>query len=259
MNTMKYVIPFLLLVCVTGRLSAQEFKVTVENTKDGQLALDDFPNDFTVEGYSGTEIVVTADGGDFAPPERAKGLKPVYGGGTDNTGMGLYMEKNGNKVSFRCLLPIHKSANYHLRVPENLALKIHQECNRSGTTTISNMKNEVDYDGCSEVNLKNVTGPLVVSTVNGGVNVVFSEISKDKPISIASVNGEVDVTIPAKAAVDLEMSTVNGNMYSDFDLPQDNKSMRKVGGSSVHAALNGGGTELKLHGVNGNIYLRKGQ
>ncbi|HLX66376.1 MAG TPA: hypothetical protein VKR41_05250, partial [Puia sp.] len=141
MNTMKYVIPFLLLVCITGRLSAQEFKVTVENTKDGQLALDDFPGDFTVEGYSGTEIVVTSDGGDFAPPERAKGLKPVYGGGTDNTGMALYMEKNGNKVSFRCLLPIQKSATYHIKVPENLALKIHQECSRSGTTTIQNMKN----------------------------------------------------------------------------------------------------------------------
>jgi hypothetical protein len=259
MNTMKYVIPFLLLVCITGRLKAQEYKVTVENTRDGQLTLDDFPGDFSVEGYSGTEIIITAEGEDFAPPERAKGLKPVYGGGTDNTGMALYMEKNGNKVSFRCLLPIHRSANYHLRVPENLALKVHQECNRSGTTKIQNMKNEVDYDGCSEVNLKNVTGPLVISTVNGGVNVVFSEISKDKPISIVSVNGEVDVTIPAKAGVDLEMSTVNGNMYSDFDLPQDSKHMPRVGGSSVHASLNGGGTELKLHGVNGNVYLRKGQ
>jgi lia operon protein LiaG len=259
MNTMKYVIPILLLVCITGRLRAQEYKVTVENTKDGQLALDDFPGDFTIEGYSGTEIVISADGGDFAPPERAHGLKPVYSGGTDNTGLALFMEKNGNKVSFRCLLPITKGATYHIKVPENLALKIHQECNRSGTTTISNAKNEVDYEGCSEVNLKNVTGPLVISTVNGGVNVVFSEISKDKPISIVSVNGEVDVTIPAKAAVDLEMSTVNGNMYSDFDLPQDTKNMRRVGGSSVHAALNGGGTGLKLHGVNGNVYLRKGQ
>jgi lia operon protein LiaG len=259
MNTMKYVIPFLLLVCVTGRLSAQEFKVTVENTKDGRLELDEFPSDLPIEGYTGTEIIITATSRDFTPPERAKGLKPVYGAGTDNTGIALYMEKNGNTVSFRCLLPITKGANYHIKVPENLALKIHQECWRSGTATIQNMKNEVDYDGCSEVNLKNVTGPLVISTVNGGVNVVFSEISKDKPISIASVNGEVDVTIPAKAGVDLEMSTVNGNMYSDFDLPQDNKSMRRVGGSSVHATLNGGGTELKLHGVNGNVYLRKGQ
>jgi lia operon protein LiaG len=168
------------------------------------------------------------------------------------------MEKNGNKITFTCLLPITKDANYHVKVPENLALKIHQDCARGGTTTIQNMKNEVDYDGCSEVNLKNVTGPLVVSTINGGVNVVFSEISKDKPISIASINGEVDVTIPAKAGVDLEMSNINGNMYSDFELPQESKSMRRVGGNSIRAALNGGGTGLKLSGVNGNVYLRKG-
>jgi DUF4097 and DUF4098 domain-containing protein YvlB len=120
------------------------------------------------------------------------------------------------------------------------------------------MKSEVDFDGCHEVILKNVTGPLVISTISGGVNVVFSEISKDKPISIAAVSGEVDVTIPAKAGVDLEMSNVSGNMYSDFDLATDNKNMRRVGGNSVRTTLNGGGTDLKLHSVSGNIYLRKG-
>jgi len=255
---MKYVIPFLLLVCIAGRLSAQEYKVTVENTKEGKLTLDDFPSDLPIEGYSGTEIIISTESGEFSPPDRARGLKPVYSGGTDNTGIALNMEKNGSSVSFRCLLPITRSASYRIKVPENLALKIHQSCARGGTVTIQNMKNEVDYDGCSEVNLKNVTGPLVVSTVNGEVNVVFSEISKDKPISIASVNGPVDVTIPAKAGVDLEMSNVNGNMYSDFDLPQDNKDMRRVGGNSIRTTLNGGGTELRLHSVNGNIYLRKG-
>jgi hypothetical protein len=255
---MKYVIPFLLAFCITGRLSAQEYKVTVENTKEGQLELDNFPGDIPVEGYSGNEIIISAESGSFDPPDRAKGLKPVYGTGTDNTGIAVFMEKNGNKVSFRCLLPITKSAGYRIKVPENFALKIHTECARGGTATIQNMKNEVDYDGCSEVSLKNVTGPLVVSTINGGVTVVFSEISKDKPISIASINGPVDVTIPAKAGVNLEMSNHNGNMYSDFDMVQDKHNMQRVGGNTVRATLNGGGTDLKLQSVNGNIYLRKG-
>lgn len=257
---MKYVIPILLAVCFTARLSAQEYKVSVENTKDGELTLDDFPSDLPIVGYSGNEIIISHDGERFETPERAKGLKPVYGGGTDNTGIALFMEKNGNKVSFRCLLGIGKDADYRVRVPENLALKIHRSCEKGGGTTIENMKNEVEFDGCHEVNLKNVTGPLVISTIDGGVNVVFSEISKDKPISIASISGEVDVTIPATAAVDLEMSNMSGNMYSDFDINQDSKSnMRRVGGGVVRAALNGGGTELKLHSINGNIYLRKGQ
>lgn len=258
MNKMKYMIPLLLSVFVTGPSMAQEFKVTVENTKEGQLSLEDFPGDLPIEGYSGNEIIITSTSGRFETPERAKGLKPIYGGGTDNTGLALSMEKNGNKVSFHCLLPITQRADYRIKVPDNLVLKIHRGCEKGGETSVQNIKNEIDFDGCHEIKLKNVTGPLVVSTINGGVDVVFSEISKDKPISIATVNGEVDVTLPAKAGIDVDMSTVNGNMYSDFDFPQDSKDMHRVGGSSIHGQLNGGGTDLKLSTVNANIYLRKG-
>jgi hypothetical protein len=258
MNKMKYIIPFFLAVFAAGPSMAQEYKVTVENTKDGQLTLEGFPGDLPIEGYSGNEIIITAVSGRFDPPDRAKGLKPIYDGGTDNTGIALAMEKNGNKVSFLCLLPITKHGDYRIKVPDNFALKIHRECDRAGETTVQNIKNEIDFDGCHHVNLKNVTGPLVVSTISGGVDVVFSEISKDKSISIASISGEVDVTIPAKAGVDVDLSTVSGNMYSDFDFAQDKKDMRRVGGGSIHSQLNGGGTDLKLSNVSGNIYLRKG-
>jgi hypothetical protein len=258
MNKMKYFIPILLTVFVWKQSVAQEFKMTVENSKDAQLSLDDFPGDLPIEGYSGNEIIITSTSGRFDTPDRAKGFKPVYGGGTDNTGIALAMEKNGNKISFRCLLPITKGADYHVKVPDNLMLRIHRDCERGGETTIQNIKNEIDFDGCHQIHLKNVTGPLVISTISGGVDVVFSEISKDKPISIASISGEVDVTLPAKATIDLEMSTINGNMYSDFDLAADSKNMKKVGGNSIRTQLNGGGTDLKLSVISGNIYLRKG-
>jgi hypothetical protein len=185
-------------------------------------------------------------------------LKPVYGGGTDNTGIALAMEKNGNKVTFRCLLPITRGADYRLKVPENFAIRIRRDCARGGETTIQNIKNEIDFNGCNSLTLKNVTGPLAVSTISGSVDVVFTEISKDKPISIVTVSGEVDITLPAKAPVELEMSTVSGSMYSDFDFPASNNNMRRVGGSSVHSELNGGGTALRTSSVSGNIYLRKG-
>lgn len=256
---MKYVVPFFLAAWMAVPCAAQEFKVTVENTKDGQVELDDFTGDLPVEGYSGNEIIITSTSGRFEVPERAKGLKPIYGGGgTDNTGIGLEMDKNGNKVSFHCLLGLSKEGDYHVKVPDNLVVRIHRSCEKGGETTIQNFKNEIDFDGCHEVSLKNVTGPLVVSTISGGVTVVFSDISKDRPISIAAISGEVDVTLPAKAAVNLEMSTMSGGMYSDFDFPADNKDMRKVGGGEVRAQLNGGGTDLKVSSISGNIYLRKG-
>ena len=99
----------------------------------------------------------------------------------------------------------------------------------------------------------------MISTISRNVNVVFAEISKDKPISIASVSGEVDVTMPAKAGFNLEMGTVSGNMYSDFDFPAAKEgNMERVGGSTIRAKLNGGGIDLRLHSVSGSVYLRKG-
>jgi DUF4097 and DUF4098 domain-containing protein YvlB len=239
-------------------VSAQDLKIAVENNKEARLTINNFTGDLPIEGYNGNEIIVTVAHGHFETPEKAKGLKPVYGGGVDNTGIGLAMEKNGNSVTLTCLLSFGQDVSYRLKVPENIALKIERDCPRGGETTISNIKNEIELKSCQEVSLKNVTGPLVINTISGGINVVFTEISKDKPISLAAISGDVDVTLPAKSAVDLELSTISGNMYSDFDLASTYKDMRRVGGGNIRTQLNGGGTSLKLRAISGNIYLRKG-
>jgi lia operon protein LiaG len=256
---MKYILPLCIALFTAGVSRAQEFKVTVENTKDGKLVLDGFTDNLPIEGYSGNEIIVTASRHEFDASERSKGLKAIYAAGTDNTGIAVEMEKNGNRVTLTCLLPVSQGAKYMIKVTENLALEIDRECNKGGETNIQNMKNEIDFKGCDDIGLKNVTGPLVVSTVNGGVNVTFSDLNKDKPISLSSVNGEVDVTVPAKAGFDLEMATTNGRMYSDFDIPAPaTKDLKRVGGNSIRSQVNGGGIALKLHTTNGNVYLRKG-
>lgn len=259
MNTMKkYILPLLVALSIGSLAHAQEFKVQAANTRDAKLTLEGFPDNLPIEGYAGTEIIVTTNSHDFDPDERSKGLKPIYAAGVDNTGLGIAMEKSGNHVSLRCLLPFNKGGDYKIKVPENMALDITRECAHGGETTISNIKNEIEFKGCHDISLKNVTGPLVISTIGGNVNVTFTDISKDKSLSIASVSGEVDVTLPAKAGFNLEMGTNSGNMYSDFDFPATNNDMRRVGGGNIRAQINGGGVELKLHSVSGSIYLRKG-
>jgi len=255
---MKYILPFCIALLFAGVTRAQEFKIQVENNKDGKLILDDFNGELPIEGYSGNEIVINPTSGRFETPEQAKGLKPVYASGTDNTGIGVYMEKNGNRITLRCLLPFTKRGSYRIRVPENLAIEIERDCAGSGLTTISNIRNEIDFKGCHDIDLKNVSGPLVISTISGSVNVAFSELSKDKSISIATVSGSLDVTLPAKASFNLEMGTVSGNMYSDFDLQSSKDDMRRVGGGNLRAQVNGGGVDVKLTTVSGSVFLRKG-
>ncbi len=257
MKKMKYILPLVLALSISSLARAQEFKVQADNTKEARLTLDGFTDNQHIEGYSGTEVIISTSSHDFEPNERSKGLKPIYATGVDNTGVGIAMEKSGNHISLHCLLPRNKGVEYKIKVPENMALDITRDCAGGGETTISNIKNEIEFKGCHDISLKNVTGPLVISTISGNVNVTFTEISKDKSISIASVSGEVDVTLPAKAGFNLEMGTVSGNMYSDFDFPASNNDMRRVGGSNVRAQLNGGGVDVKLNSVSGNVYLRK--
>jgi lia operon protein LiaG len=236
-------------------LSAQDYKIAVQNSKEGKLTLSNFPSDLPVEGYSGNEIIIVSDMA--KPPGRAKGLQPVYAAGTDNTGMGVSIEKNGNQITLLCLLPITKSASYTIKVPDNFSVKVDNECGHSGDVHISNIKGEVDVKNCHSIDLKNVLGPVVLSTISGDVELSFNDVSKDRPISIASISGEIDITLPAKAAVDIEMETISGSIYSDFDFSSDSKALKRIGGNSVKGQLNGGGVDFKITNVSGNIYLRK--
>jgi lia operon protein LiaG len=259
MKKLNYILLMTVLLCCFYAGSAQDFKVTVENTKDGKIILNDFSGPLPIEGYDGKEIIVTNLNSEFkSAPDRAKGLKPVYAAGTDNTGIGLYMEKDGNRISFRCLLPITHGADYRIKVPNNFAVKVKSECGKGGNITVDDIRNEVEVSACHSIKVRRVTGPLVLSTISGNIDVTFTEVNKDKPISIAAVSGEIDVTLPAKTPVNLEMQTVSGNMYSDFEFPVNDKQMKKIGGSSVDTQLNGGGVDLKINNVSGNIYLRKG-
>ena len=248
----------LVLLVASNNLMAQEYKVAVENTKETKLTLTDFTGDLPIEGYSGNEVIITnMSGHNDGPPERAKGLKPIYAAGTDNSGIGVSVEKSGNQITISCLLPFTKRGDFKIKVPENLALNITSGCERNNTLNIKGMRGEIEINNCHDIDLKNVTGPLVLNTISGSITVTLSSVVKDKPTSIASVSGDVDVTMPANAAVDLEMETISGSIYSDFEIAPPKGQMKRVGGSSIKSPLNGGGGELKLHVISGNIYLRK--
>ena len=244
------------LVLLSPTLKAQDFKIPVP--AGATINIQDFPGDVPIEGYSGSDVIISGQE-PIQVPDRAKGLKPIYPGGEDNTGHGVAVEKNGDQITIRYLLPLtQESRAYKIRVPESVYLKFKSGCERQTNLTLSNLKGEVDADVCGNIKLKSVSGPLVLSTINGNVEVTFSTVSKDKPISIATINGEIDVTLPASTPANIEMSNIQGNMYSDFDFHSDDKNMKKVGGGSVHAQINGGGVDIKLRTINGNIYLRKG-
>ncbi len=258
MKTLKISIITLLLLLPGGLLIAQDYKIAVPNTKDGKVVLKGFSGDLPVEGYAGNEILITSATGRIEPPERAKGLKPIYPSGTDNTGIGVSVEKNGNTVIITCLVPFTRETDYTMKMPENLAIEIEAGCENSSNITITGIKNEITVKNCHDINLKNVTGPLVLSTIAGNIEISFGSITADKPFSINSISGDVDVTLPVKTAVNIELSTISGGFYSDFEIPGTKEYLKRIGGNHINFDLNGGGFKFSIVTVSGNVYLRKG-
>jgi lia operon protein LiaG len=281
MKRLKYILAILTIVSSQTYMRAQDYKIPVENTKDIKLTLDDFMGSLPIEGYEGKEIIITPTV--FSPentslPAKSKGLKQVYPYGTDNTNLGLDVEKNGNQVHITCLAPLFRKAEYKIRVPNNLALKIESGCERQAKISIRDMNNEIEITACLSINLKNIHGPLVLANINGDITVENLTSVKDEPISIATISGnikiqvneltakqpitittisgEIDLSLPVKTSANLVISTISGGVYSDFDLSGNNKQGKK-GESNVNTLLNGGGFDLTLTTISGNIYLRK--
>ncbi len=254
---MKKLIFSLLVSVVASVTPAQEYKFKVENISESKLVLPDFFGEVTIEGYSGNEVIFSTQ--NYAKPsERSKGLKPVYANGTDNTGLGLGVVKNGNVVTVNYLLPLARTADFTIKVPSNLAISIKKQCLSGHGIQVSNLSGDIEISACNDILVKDVTGPVVLSSISGNIEVVFSTIRQAKPISISTISGEIDITMPGNTPADIELKTMSGEMFTDFDLTfVEKEKLKYVGGSNLKSIINGGGVSIFVQSISGNIYLRK--
>lgn len=92
---------------------------------------------------------------------------------------------------------------------------------------------------------------LSMETINGNIEIRGLE----SDISINSINGFVDIAYSTQAKADLTFSTINGEIYTDFDISKKGNLTKYS--KSIKSSLNGGGAELELETINGDIYFRK--
>ncbi len=117
---------------------------------------------------------------------------------------------------------------------------------------------EIDADNQNgKIRLSKVSGAVVAHALNGEMFVDFDRIPSGRPMSFVSMNGDVDVTLPADARARLRMKTQNGALYTDFDLRVDSPKLGPGQGSTISGSINGGGPEYVLTSINGKVFLRK--
>jgi DUF4097 and DUF4098 domain-containing protein YvlB len=113
--------------------------------------------------------------------------------------------------------------------------------------------NSVDMDLYFEVKVpKDIE--LEIETISGDIE-LKNVLGK---MDINTISGFIDVTLPVKHNADLELSTISGAMYSDFEFNKEkNNGYHHYGKRDLSKKLNSGGTKIYLETISGDIYLRK--
>ncbi|MEP0985830.1 DUF4097 family beta strand repeat-containing protein [Ekhidna sp.] len=259
---MKTIIAGLILL-TSVNVMAQEKNFTYQvkgNAAETWLEIENLFADIKIEGTSGSEIKIESKNYKGLP-EKAKGLKPLSATGPENTGIGLSISQDGNKISLSGAHRKADDADYTLYLPKNLKVKINYNSWQAGDVVIKGMAGEVEAKSqVGDLKFIDVTGPIVAHTLSSDLEVTFTSLSSMSPSSLSSTSGDIDVTFPGSVKGTFKMSTVSGGVYTgfDFDFGEDAK-LNRVGGQNATGKLNGGGVEVTLRTVSGDIYVRKAE
>lgn len=96
-----------------------------------------------------------------------------------------------------------------------------------------------------------------VSSVNGSVKARMGRADWDGALGISTVNGSIDLEVPANMSTDVKFSSVNGSLESDLPLTITRNSGR-WGPKNMEGRIGNGGRELNVNTVNGSLHIRSG-
>ena len=97
------------------------------------------------------------------------------------------------------------------------------------------------------------TGLAEASTVNGSVYVEMGRADWSDELEFTTVNGKITLIMPSQLSTEVQASTVNGEIESDYPVLVTGK----FGPRRMRGTIGSGGRSLNLSTVNGGIKLRK--
>ncbi|MFC2160236.1 DUF4097 domain-containing protein [Acidobacteriota bacterium] len=266
-------------------------KVTVPFSNPGQpgfIEVNVQRGSIIVTGYNGNEVIIEAtlreskiiEFGEEIPAkidrmlgraqkqleksDKTAGLKKLSLPGST----GLSVEEKDNRMEIRTRT-LKNSVDLVIQVPFSTSLDISSLM--GGEIEVDNVKGEIEASNMTgAIKLLSISGTVLANSMNGGIEVTFSQVDPDKPMSFSTMNGDIDVTLPASTKANLKMKTDFGEIYSDFEIavnqtpqksetePEAEKGRYRISFDKYYlGSINGGGPEFALKTMHGDILIRK--
>ncbi len=251
------------LVC--GAVWAEKISVPLSDpSRPALVKASTINGSITVQTHTGKDVIVEVGGSStVAEKPASNGMRQIMGGSS-----GLNVEEEGNVVKINTSA-MSRNSDLQIWVPVKTSLNL-RGVNGKGIN-VENVEGDIDVDSVNgSVNLKDVSGTVVAHALNGKLTVSLRQVSRDKPMSFSTLNGTVDVTLPANLAANVKVRNDWGKVYTDFEMAVTSESevKREQSGQgrpryrvqvdkTIIGKINGGGPEITFRSMNGSIYIRK--
>lgn len=235
----------------------------------GKVDITNLLGEISLQNSGGNAIIIESDF-NMEKPDRANGLK-LLGSAEDNTDLGVNINEENGIISIQGATRQVQNFKYKILIPTGMAVYLdYNSPFAKSDITIDSYTGSLEIKALNaNVKITKSTGPFTINTISGNLEVVFDKLNQSEPTSLASINGFIDITMPASDKANFEISTINGNVYNNLDVKAPAKEndkdkdklaygmdvMRMRGSNSY--TLNGGGQKVFLKTISGNIYLRK--
>jgi hypothetical protein len=255
----------LLLLFILSQVSAQEQIIVPlsDSQKPAMLKIDHIKGSIQVLGYQGNAVIINATSR-IAKDKRKtvnNSLKRIASHKIELSAL----EKNNEVV---VTTNSHKGTiDLEIRVPTNSSLKLKTYYN--GEINVQNVSGDLEITNINgNVNLENIFGSAVVNTIDGHIITNFTAVTPNVPMAFSSIEGKIDITFPADIKAFVKMKSDNGEIFSDFEIEIDKRKtqVNKSDKSGIYkitleewtnGKINGGGPDILLKTLEGNIYIRK--
>lgn len=239
-------------------------------TQPATLKVSTLQGGITVTAANIDNVVLESSGGEGwnrhrNPPAEAQGMHRL------NQNTGLSASEDNNVVTVTT--SVFGGGNLNIQVPIHTALNLHSV--NGEHIVVTGVQGDINVqDTNGNITLNNVGGSIIAHGLNGRVVATIVSLDPNKPSSFSSLNGTIDVTLPAGVHANLRLHTDQGDIYMDdgFNFQatrsantgadtssRESNGMYKVRvDRTVYGTLNGGGSEIRFENFNGNIYIRKG-
>lgn len=134
------------------------------------------------------------------------------------------------------------------------ALRVHASTG-NGAVRVDGARGPVDAStGNGRVTVSTERGPVEASTGNGSIDVTMRELTGRDNLHFSSGNGSITLTLPADFSAEVEATTGNGGVESDFPV----QVQGRITPHRMRGTIGGGGRRLNISTGNGRIVLRRG-